>query len=348
MGKKKRIGICHAEVPNVYGGAEIHIEQLRYHLQQKGLKVDMITIPFKNSPKAELYHQMDLWRDLKVKDKYDLVICTRFPSYGIRHPNKVTWLIHQYRGVYDLFNTPFSRYKLEDPDDLSLQKAIMEFDETSLTECINIYTNSLNTANRLKVFNDISGMPLYHPPKLANQFYHECYGNYILSVGRLDKLKRVNKLIKAMKKTSEKVKCIIVGTGPEEKKLKQLAYECGVDNRVRFLGFVNDRRLLDLYANCFAVYYAPYDEDYGYVTLETFLSKKPIITGTDSGGVLEFVKNKTNGFVEMVKSHRIAAKIETLYNDRKTLCSQFGENGYSTVKKISWDGVIEKLTQTLK
>ena len=37
------------------------------------------------------------------------------------------------------------------------------------------------------------------------------------------------------------------------------------------------------------VVYAPFDEDYGYVTLEAFLAEKPVITATDSGGTLEFV-----------------------------------------------------------
>ena len=46
-----------------------------------------------------------------------------------------------------------------------------------------------------------------------------------------------------------------------------------------------------------AVVYAPFDEDYGYVTLEAFLCAKPVITATDSGGTLEFVVDGENGFV---------------------------------------------------
>ena len=43
--------------------------------------------------------------------------------------------------------------------------------------------------------------------------------------------------------------------------------------------------------------YAPYDEDYGYVTLQAFLAGKPVITTTDAGGVLEWVEDGVTGLV---------------------------------------------------
>ncbi len=43
--------------------------------------------------------------------------------------------------------------------------------------------------------------------------------------------------------------------------------------------------------------YPPFDEDYGYVTLEAFLARKPVVTARDSGGTLEFVEDGVNGFV---------------------------------------------------
>ena len=43
--------------------------------------------------------------------------------------------------------------------------------------------------------------------------------------------------------------------------------------------------------------YPPFDEDFGYVTLEAFLARKPVVTCTDSGGPNEFVVDGVNGFV---------------------------------------------------
>ena len=66
---------------------------------------------------------------------------------------------------------------------------------------------------------------------------------------------------------------------------------------MHFTGAVNDEALLELYAGALGVIYAPFDEDYGYVTLEAFLARKPVITARDSGGTLEFVVDGVNGWI---------------------------------------------------
>jgi glycosyltransferase involved in cell wall biosynthesis len=139
------------------------------------------------------------------------------------------------------------------------------------------------------------------------------------------------------------VRCRIAGAGPELGKLEALARECGVADRVEFLGYVDDQRLLQLYAECFAVYYAPFDEDYGYVTLEAFFSQKPVLSAVDSGGTLEFVVDGQNGFIiEPNNEQRLAEKISLLFNDRER-CRRFGLDGLSRVEGISWDHVVREL-----
>ena len=66
-------------------------------------------------------------------------------------------------------------------------------------------------------------------------------------------------------------------------------------DRVELLGFVSADELVALYAGCRAAYYAPLNEDYGYVTVEAFLSRKPVVTTTDAGGPLEFVTDGRDG-----------------------------------------------------
>ena len=56
-------------------------------------------------------------------------------------------------------------------------------------------------------------------------------------------------------------------------------------------------RCIELYAGALAVVFAPFDEDFGYVTLESFLARKPVITAIDAGGPLEFVEDGVNGAV---------------------------------------------------
>ena len=87
-------------------------------------------------------------------------------------------------------------------------------------------------------------------------------------------------------------------------------------DRVVFAGAVAGDELIDLYAGALAVVYAPFDEDYGYVTLEAFLCAKPVITATDSGGTLEFVVDGQNGFVCAPEPAAIGAALARLAADR--------------------------------
>ena len=116
-----------------------------------------------------------------------------------------------------------------------------------------------------------------------------------------------------------------------------------VSDRVTFLGPVDDTQLIDLYADALAVLYAPYDEDYGYITLEAFLSRKPVITATDSGGTLEFVRDGVNGIVCEPTAEAIGCAVNAFGSDRRQ-AAEYGGTGFERARTISWDGVIEKLT----
>ena len=101
--------------------------------------------------------------------------------------------------------------------------------------------------------------------------------------------------------------------------------------------------LIELYARALAVVYPPFDEDFGYVTLEAFLARKPVITCTDSGGPNEFVVDGVNGFVCAPNPGELAAAINRLAADRPQAAA-LGDAGHDVAAAITWDGVIEKLT----
>ena len=61
----------------------------------------------------------------------------------------------------------------------------------------------------------------------------------------------------------------------------------------------------------------PFDEDFGYVTLEAFLSRKPVITATDSGGPLEFVDDGVNGSIIAPQPESLADAINRYAADRR-------------------------------
>jgi len=345
---QKRVCICNAKIPFMSGGAEVLVESLAMQLRNRGFVVEIIDVPFKWYPEYEAVNGAMAWRLIDLEEangqKIDLVIATKFPTYAVKHSNKVTWLVHQFRAAYDLYESQYGLSNNEGGEEL--RKLITNIDNQALPESKKIYTISKNVTGRLKKFNAIDSEPLYHPPKLAEQLHSESYGDYILSVGRLDPLKRLDLLINALKHCNPNVKAIIAGTGMEADSLRALARENNVEDRVEFPGFVSDEDAVKLYAGCFAVYFAPFDEDYGYVTLESFLSKKPVVTCVDSGGVLEFAIRNENACISDPEPKEVAESINKLFSDKKK-CIALGENGYEKIKGITWDNAIEKLTCTL-
>src|SRR6185295_17788608 len=98
------------------------------------------------------------WRLLDLSESngrpIDLVIATKFPTYFVRHPNKVAWLIHQHRAAYELAGTPFSDFAHTE-DDVALRERIVALDQSMLAECRHVYANSANTAARVTRFNGL-------------------------------------------------------------------------------------------------------------------------------------------------------------------------------------------------
>ncbi|HSF43557.1 MAG TPA: glycosyltransferase family 4 protein [Thermoanaerobaculia bacterium] len=346
---KPRIVICGAKVPFAHGGAEMLVDSLRAELAARGFEVDVVTIPFHWPTRTELFKSSLAWRLVNLTEaagkRIDLVIATRFPSYLVKHPNKVVWLVHQLRQVYDLLGTRYSDFSESQPRDAKALEMIRAMDRRTLSEARAVYTISGNVADRLRRFNQVSAEVLYPPPRLDPLYHPGDFGDFLFTVGRLDPLKRFDLLIKALQHTETPVRCKIAGTGPERENLEALAARLGVAGRVDFLGWVDDKDVVEHYANALGVYYAPYDEDYGYVTVEAYKAAKPVVTTADAGGVLEFVEDGVNGFICSPDSPKeIGARFDTLFRDREK-ARAMGEAGQSKVREITWDRVIGTLTR---
>lgn len=338
----KRVGITFTQIPFIRGGAEIFADTLKENLQMRGYKTEIISMPYKWYPIEEYYNNMMMWRNVDLTEsngeKIDYLIGTKFPSYFAKHPNKLLWLVHQERVVYDLLDTEYSPFKGKELE----TRKFREIDTKVLNESKKIFTISQTVTNRLKQFNQIDSEVLYHPPKFADEYYVDNFDDYIFSIGRLDPKKRIDLLVEAMRYTNPKVKCLIGGTGTEYEKLKQLINKYNLNDRVKLLGFVDDNEMLKLYANSLGVYFCPIDEDLGYITLEAFSSKKPVITANDSGGTLEFVRHEESGFILQPKPEEIAKSINALYENKK-MAREFGENGYNFIKDITWDNAMDRI-----
>ena len=343
----KTVLVCEAQVPFVRGGAELLVRGLVTELTRRGYKAEKVSVPFKWYPKEELLSQAAAWRLIDLSEsngeRIDTVIATKFPTYFARHPNKVTWLLHQYRAIYDLCGTPYSDFENTERD-VRLRDRLIALDNEALGESKRLFTIAKNTTDRLSRYNGMTAETLYHPPPLAGQLTTGPLGDYVLSVGRLEANKRVDLIVRALAKADRHVRLIVAGEGPLRGRLEEIAADSGVADRVTFTGGVTEAQLVGLYAGALAVVFPPFDEDYGYVTLEAFLSRKPVVTTTDAGGPLEFVDDGVTGLVTEPTPDAIGAALSRLAGDVRRAQS-LGDAGYDRARAITWDGVVEKLME---
>jgi glycosyltransferase involved in cell wall biosynthesis len=332
-----RIAVCRPQVPFARGGVEIFTDDLVAELNRRGHEADLVTVPFKWYPGERVLTQAFLWRllDLDEADgrRIDLVIATKFPSYVVRHPNKVVWLVHQFRQAYELDRTELGQFG-ESPEDRALRRRVQELDRLCLGEARKVFATSQNVARRLERSTGIAAEVMPHP---AQELPYRCdeYGDFVLSVGRLDRAKRVDLLLEAAKRAA--VPVVVAGDGPDRERLESLA-----DGTVRFAGRVTAEELTDLYATCLAVYYAPVDEDFGMVPYEAFRAEKPVVTTTDAGGPLEIVTDHATGLVCEPRAEALAAACEWLrahLDDARA----FGRAGKVLADEVTWDRTIDRL-----
>src|SRR5215207_10065394 len=214
----KRICICVNRVPFAYGGAEMLVESLRDELVARDHEVEVIGLPFAWGTRTQLLKSAMAWRLIDLTSaggkRIDLVIATRFPSYVVKHPNKVVWLIHQMRQAYDLQGSRYSDFG-PSPRDRRVVEMLRAMDRRTLSEARRVFSISKNVAERLERHNGLQIDTLYPPPRLAGSLRPGPYGDYVFTVGRLNRIKRFDLLVRAMKHTTTPVRAIIAGDGPE-------------------------------------------------------------------------------------------------------------------------------------
>ena len=336
-----RVAVCSPQVPFVRGGAEVMADDLVAALRSRGHEPELVTIPFKWYPGTRVLDQAFLWRlaDLTESDgrTIDRVIATKFPAYCVRHPNKVVWVLHQFRQAYDYDRTDLGQFS-ESPEDRATRRAIERLDGVALGEARHVFATSRNVADRLRRHNGIEAEVLPHPPQ-SLPYRTAASEGFVLSVNRLDRAKRIDLLVQAAR-AEPALRIVIVGEGPDRVRLEQIAD--GLNGQVEFAGRVDADRLADLYARCLAVYYAPVDEDFGMVPFEAFLSGKPVVTTRDAGGPLEVVHDRETGIVVAPEPAELARACRYL-GEHADEAEAWGAAGRAIAERVTWDACVDTL-----
>jgi glycosyltransferase involved in cell wall biosynthesis len=303
--------VLSVRAPFVHGGAE----ELRDHLVRNlnltpGVRAASMSLPFSWDPWTRLLDEMLIARGLRIAG-VDRVIPIKFPAYLVEHHGRTPWLAHQFRQVYDMWDNGTSNIP-DTPEGRRVRDLIRAVDRDALSGLRRLFAVS-QAARRLRHYCRIEAETLSAPLNDPWLFTGGEAGGYVLAGGRVGGAKRQDLLVRALRHAPG-VRLVVAGRPdvPEEGvRLRRLAEAEGVADRVRFeLRFLPREELAALVNAASAVAYIPLDEDSaGYVTMEAFQGAKPVVTTSDSGGVLELVRDGETGWVAEPEPEALGAAL---------------------------------------
>lgn len=342
-----KVLIVNNMAPFVWGGAEELAVHLQKNLTVSGHQAEILRLPFQWEPATRIPSQMMMARALELQN-VDRVIALKFPAYLIRHPDKVLWLLHQYRQAYDLFeagqtNLPQGGLGEE------IRHLIRNADNQTFSESRKIFVNSAVTQQRLEKYNGFKSEILLPPVNDPELFEGGALGGYIFAGGRINSMKRQHLLIEAVRYVPSSVKLVVAGppdTPADGERLQRLVDELDIGDRVQLdLRMLPRSTYAEYVRNSLAVAYIPFDEDsYGYVAMEGALARKALITTSDSGGVKKLVQPNATGWVVAPHAQALAQAMVSAF-DNTTLSRTLGQSAkmYWDSLGISWPATIERL-----
>lgn len=154
-----------------------------------------------------------------------------------------------------------------------------------------VIANSSNVQRRLKQYLGVEAQVIYPPIDVA-RFRWLGAGDYFVSLARLTRPKRVDRIVQAFLRMPEQ-RLVVVSGGPELENLRRLA--AGARN-IHFTGWQSEAQLQEWIGNARAALYLPMDEDFGMSPVEAMAAGKPVI-GVAEGGLLETIIDGETGIL---------------------------------------------------
>jgi glycosyltransferase involved in cell wall biosynthesis len=173
-----------------------------------------------------------------------------------------------------------------------------------------------------------------------------------ITTSRLALKNGIDDLIKSMNfliyKSGIKIKLLILGSGPDEEKLKALAEEMRVKEQILFLGH-RDYKDLPKYVETADIFCRPsLSEGLGNSFLESMAVNTPII-GTEVGGIPDFLHDGETGLFCKVRNPVSIAQAVERYVKDKELYKKIQDAGRELVlEKYSWDSVAKQMNQVFQ
>jgi len=340
-----RIAVVTSSPPMAEGGHMVIARELTRALREAGHDAHIVV-----TPQNRFGHQASAYLATWLTDvtssegrPIDQVISLRYPSYAIRHKRHVCWLNHTMREYYDLWDTFSATLSRKGLIKERVRKTFIHMaDRYLLTRLSRLFVQSRTVQQRIATWQAVNSTVLY-PPAPQRDYRCDGYGPQFLFVSRLTRLKRADLLVRALATPpANAIRLVIAGGGEEREPLEKLATELGVIERITFTGRLTDDQLIAELASCRAVCFPPFQEDYGFVTVEAFAARKAVLTCRDSGGPAELVKDGVNGFVCEPTPDAFGRAMRRLADD-VTLAERMGTAAFEAGDRLTWPETVRQL-----
>jgi len=303
--------------PQLIGGGEIVLWNICNSLAKKGHEIYVVTSKVGDSPEFEVVNNIKIYRPfssfnlrenplsiksivkrlifgiklyrylLKFLDKYqvDIIYClgypTILPSTWAGHKKSIPCVVSIEYFPNNLFET-------------LIMWTILKLSRADVLRCASINISKkiqkLTKKNVYVIPNPINDTIIREVMKIDAKEIRQKLNieeeHFLLYVGRLISIKNVDRLIKAVSKLTIPFKLVIVGDGPERKRLKKLVDELNLNDKVVFLGQKSYTETLKIMKACDVVILPSKSEIFPMVVIEALALNKPVIS-TPVGCVVE-------------------------------------------------------------
>ena len=208
---------CEAQVPFVHGGAEILVRELAATLGAHGYEVEIVSMPFTDQPKDEIFAGAEAWRRL------DLTAWAAATSISSSRPSsrptsrgtreKSLWLVHQHRAAYELCGTRFSDFEHSPTRRRRCARRLIELDTADAARMHRPSSRSRRRSGSPGPVQRPRPEALYQPAEARRSPARRDYGDYVLTVARLEHVKRVDLAIDAFAGERSSMRLVIAGDG---------------------------------------------------------------------------------------------------------------------------------------
>lgn len=281
-----------------------------------------------------------------IKEDFDVIDCCGFPYFSLfscklitifkRKKLYSTWhevwgkeYWDKYLGILGIFGFLVEKISSRLPDEIISVSELTEFrlkNELRVNKKIQIIPNGI----------DIKAIKKINPAKEESD---------VIYAGRLMDFKNVDILIKAIyliKIQKPDIKCIIIGNGPEETKLKNLAEELNLADNIKFVGFLDQRQVYS-YMKSSKIFVLPSTrEGFGMVVIEANACGIPVITiDHKDNAAKDLIEEGENGYLCDLDEKEIAKRISNVFengldNKTKQVC-------VDSAGKYDWNHIVNEI-----